>query len=42
MQQDGRALQFASFELKQDRGVVLAAVRQNGWALEFALSLIHI
>ena len=38
VQQDGRALQFASFELKQDREVVLAAVRQNGWAFEFASS----
>ena len=32
MQQDGRALQYASAELKADKDVVLAAVRQEGVA----------
>jgi hypothetical protein len=36
VQQDGRALEFASDERKADRAVVLAAVQQDGRALEFA------
>merc|ERR1712070_208612 len=36
VQQDGRALEFASEELKKDPTVVLAAVQQDGCALEFA------
>ena len=31
---DGMALKYASPELRADRDVVLAAVRQGGWALE--------
>ena len=33
---DGTALQFCSPVLRGDRGVVLAATRQNGIALQFA------
>jgi hypothetical protein len=34
--QDGRALRYASGELKEDRMVVMAAVRQNGYSLRYA------
>jgi len=33
VKQDGSALQFASYELKNDREFILAAVRQNASAL---------
>ena len=36
VQQNGRALEYASAELKADREVVLAAVQQYGYALEYA------
>ena len=36
VKQNGRALAYASEELKADRKVVLAAVKQGGWALQFA------
>ena len=36
VRQNGRALRFASAELKADRGVVLAAVGQDGRALYYA------
>eukprot|EP01050_Picozoa_sp_SAG11_P015370 SAG11_NODE_1986_length_3962_cov_4.050220_5_plen_286_part_00 len=35
---DGRTLQHASADLKNDREVVLVAVAQNGWALQSASS----
>jgi hypothetical protein len=35
LRQNGRALEYASAELRGDREVVLAAVRQNGRALRF-------
>ena len=34
--QDGRALKYASATLKDDREIVLEAVKQNGHALEYA------
>ena len=34
--QNGRALEFASEDLRADRDVVLAAVRQNAYALKYA------
>ena len=37
VRQRGWALNYASPELRADREVVLAAVRQNGRALEFAI-----
>ena len=36
VQQNGRALEYASEELRADRELVLAAVRQDGLALEVA------
>ena len=36
VEQDGRALQYASAELRSDRKFVLAAVKQDGRALEYA------
>ena len=36
VQQNGRALKYASEELQADREVVLAAVQQNGEALTYA------
>ena len=36
VQQNGRALKYASEELQADREVVLAAVQQNGDALTYA------
>ena len=36
MRQNGRALEFASEDLRADRDVVLAAVRQNAYALKYA------
>ena len=36
IKQDGRALEYASERLKDDREFVLAAVTQNGWALRHA------
>ena len=33
---DGRALEYASDEIKSDRGIVLAAVKSDGSALEYA------
>ena len=36
VQQNGKALEYASAELKSDKEVVLAAVQQNGHALEYA------
>ena len=32
VKQNGRALGYASAELKGDREFVMAAVKQNGWA----------
>ena len=36
VEHDGLALQHASAELRHDRDVVMAAVKQNGWALRYA------
>ena len=36
MNRDGRALKYASEDLKADKKVVLAAVKQYGWALKHA------
>ena len=36
VQQNGRALEWASDKLIYDREVVLAAVKQTGWALKYA------
>ena len=36
VQNDGTALDFASEELKNDRGIVLGAVQKHGYALRFA------
>jgi sulfur carrier protein ThiS len=36
VKKNGRALQYASEELKEDRELVLTAVQQNGRALQFA------
>jgi hypothetical protein len=36
VQQDGRALEYASADLRADREIVLAAVQENGYALEYA------
>ena len=33
--QNGATLKFAPVEMKNDRGIVLAAVKQSGWALEY-------
>ena len=35
VQQDGRALGYASDELRNNPEIVLAAVRYRGWALDF-------
>ena len=34
--QNSRALRFASEERSRDRDVVIEAVRQHGWALQYA------
>jgi len=39
VQQCDSALEYASEELKTDRKIALAAVKQNGWALEYASEL---
>ena len=36
VKQDGRALEYASAELKGDREIVMEAVKQNGHALQDA------
>jgi len=36
VRQNGKALRYASDELRADREIVLAAVRQSCWALEYA------
>jgi hypothetical protein len=36
VQQNGRALQYASTELKNDREIVMAAVNQNGYLYQYA------
>ena len=36
VEMDGESLQWASEELKADREVVLVAIEECGWALEFA------
>ena len=38
-QQRGLALKFASDSLKNDKEVVLAAVQQDGWALQYMLQM---
>ena len=36
VERTGKALKYASAELKADRGIVLAAVKSDGWALSSA------
>ena len=40
VKQNGLALQFASYELKNNKNIVIAAVNNNGFALEYTSNLI--